>query len=38
MGPKDELGGEVYMPFWTKEREAESWDFKGKVENSQVDD
>lgn len=26
------------MPFWTKEREAGVWDFKGKVHNSQVDE
>lgn len=23
------------MPFWTKEREAGIWDFRGKVGNSQ---
>lgn len=25
------------MPFWTKEREAEIWDFKGKAGDIQVD-
>lgn len=25
------------MPFWTKEREAGVWEFRGKAGNSQVD-
>lgn len=29
--PEDTLSIEAYMPFWTKEREAEVWDFKEKV-------
>lgn len=29
---------EVHMPFWTKEKEAGVWDFKGKASNSQVEE
>lgn len=25
------------MPFWTEKREAGTWDFKGKLGNSQID-
>ena len=35
--PRTHWAVEAYMLFWTNEREAGVWDFKGKVGNSQVD-
>ena len=38
MGPQDKWEISVNMLFWTKESEAGIWDFKGKGDNSQVDE
>lgn len=36
--PKTISQNEVYMSFWTKEREVGVWDFKGKIGESQGDE
>lgn len=38
MRPPNTLEVEIYMPFWTKDKEGmEIWDFKGEAGKSQVD-
>ena len=34
--PEDALGTWVFWPLWTKEKEAQAWNFKGKVGNIQI--
>lgn len=36
VGPEDTEAAESSTPFWTKEKEAGVWDFKGKGGNSKV--
>lgn len=31
--PKIHWAVQAYLPFWTEEKEAEAWDFKGKAGN-----
>lgn len=38
MGPQDTLDSSGLLPFWTKEKEAGIWDFKGKAGNLQADE
>lgn len=34
--PRTHWSVEAYMPFWTEEKQAGVWDFKGKAGSSQV--
>lgn len=36
MRPKKHWAVEVYMPFWTKGKGTGVWNFRKKVDNSQV--